>query len=212
LLANSGCPTLIGFESGRNEKEITDCKIKIKQILSVIKSDPRIDAVFISTRGPVYMHGEIKGEFTNASVSDSLLVSKNSKLTYSTYSKGLERTLDQLVGIGSVKNIYYLLENPELDFLPKETIVRPFDMWGLTIQDASVGKDLYLLRMKSYRAAMREVASDYESVTILDPSPYLCDQESCFAYKDGNFLYADDDHFSVFGASYIAKKISEEIF
>jgi hypothetical protein len=104
------------------------------------------------------------------------------------------------------------LENPELDFLSKETIVGPFYMLGLTIQDASVGKDLYLLRMKSYRATMGEVASDYESVTILDPSPYLCDQESCFAYKYGNFLYADDDHFSVFSASYIAKKISEEIF
>ena len=45
LFANSGCPTLKGFEWGENKKEVNDCQKKIEEILMIIQKDKRIEKV-----------------------------------------------------------------------------------------------------------------------------------------------------------------------
>ncbi len=198
---------------GRNSKEIDDCQIKINQILKILELDKRINKVIFVTRGPVYIHGEVKGKFTKVSVNNSLNEIKTpDRQTYEKYFDGFEKTLYQLSNSKHIKNIYYFLENPELDFLPKEVIHRPFDDWGVSIQDSTVNRSLYRLRMKKYRNLVFEKSSDFSKVDIVDVEPYMCEGNKCFAYKNGNFLYADDDHFSVFGSLYIARQTENIIF
>jgi len=50
------------------------------------------------------------------------------------------------------------------------------------------------------------------SITVIDPIDYMCDQDRCYSYKNNNFLYADDDHFSVFGSNYVAERIKGILF
>ena len=209
LLANSSCPTLIGFEWGRNKKEIATCKKKISQIISVINNSDKIDKVIVVTRGPVYMHGEVEGKFSNESVSESLLQKKNDRQTYENYKKGLRKTFTELIQLNHIKNVFYLLENPELDFLPKVAVVRPF--FGLSLQDSSMSKELYLKRMDNYRSSVNK-AKEWLDITVIDPIDYMCDQDRCYSYRDNHFLYADDDHLSVFGSIYIAEKIKDIVF
>ena len=212
LLANSSCPTLKGYFYGKTELEVENCIKKIDQILSIIKLENKVRKVFISTRGPVYVHGEVIGKFSEESVKESLNKIRGESQTYTSYILGLRSTIEVLQNTNSVEDIYYFLENPELDYLPKETIVRPFDQWGITIKDSSMDRDLYLLRMSEYRKRITSVASETANFKVLDPMPFLCDEKKCYSYKNGSFLYADDDHFSVFGSKYIAGKISQEIF
>lgn len=73
-------------------------------------------------------------------------------------------------------------------------------------------KSLYLLRMKEYRDLVESSVLNYSKTKVTDPMPYLCDAENCIAFKDNSFLYADDDHFSVYGSKYIAQKISKDVF
>jgi peptidoglycan/LPS O-acetylase OafA/YrhL len=213
LLANSSCPPYKGFIWGKNDHEREGCKKRIKQILSILESDSRIQKVFITTRGPVYIHGEVEGEFTRERVEKSLeAVSKHEKLSYESFYQGFAATLEIISDIDSVKNVYYLLENPELDFLPKDTVRRPFDRWGITVQKSKMEVDLYLLRMSKYRDVVKRVAEEYKLLEYIDPMPLLCDLEYCISFKSGNFLYADDDHYSLFGSKYIAENISKGIF
>ena len=212
LLANSSCPPLIDFIWGRNPKEINDCKIKIDQILSILESESKIDKVFIATRGPTYIHGEVDGKFTLESVNNSLSKVEQENLTYKTYFDGFIKTLSHIQDIDHVRDIYYFLENPELDFLPKEVIPRPFDRWGISAQNNTMDKSLYLLRMKKYRDLVESNVLNYSKTKVIDPMPYLCDADNCFTFKNNNFLYADDDHFSVYGSNYIAQKISNDVF
>ena len=212
LMANSSCPPLIGFEWGNNPVEVEQCKKKIKQILSIIDAEKKIEKVFIATRGPVYIHGEVEGDFTPDSVDSSLRLIRQEKLTYQAYSDGFKNTLDKLHKKTHIKAIYYFLENPELDFQPKEIVPRPFDIWDVSTNAGSVDRDLYLLRMGIYREMMLSYAGKYKKLVIIDPMPYLCDLERCYSYRDGNYLYADDDHFSVFGSRYIARRINGAIF
>ena len=210
-MANSSCPTLIGFEWGRNEKEIATCKRKISQIMRVINSSDKIDRVVVATRGPVYIHGEVKGKFSNESVSESLLQKRNDRQTYENYKKGLKETLSELSQLKHINSVFYFLENPELDFLPKEVVIRPFDSLGLSSQNSTMSKELYLKRMSNYRSSVNQAAKGLD-VTVIDPIGYICDQDRCYSYKNNNFLYADDDHFSVFGSNYVAERMKDILF
>ncbi|MCD4678246.1 MAG: acyltransferase [Desulfobacula sp.] len=213
LLANKSCPPLMQFMWGRNPKEINNCQIKISQILKIVKLDKRIEKVIFVARGPVYIHGEVNGVFTTESVNTSLNIIKTpGRQTYKKYFDGFERTLYQLNNTEHIKEIYCFLENPEIGFLPKEVLHRPFDSWDVSTKDSTIDRSLYRLRMNTYRNLVFEKSAGFSKVTIVDVEPYLCDGDRCFTYKNGNFLYADQDHFSVFGSRYIAKKVKKIMF
>ena len=46
-----------------------------------------------------------------------------------------------------------------------------------------------------------------KNVKVIVPSKFNCDENYCWAIRDGIPLYFDDDHLSVIGASPIAKEI-----
>ncbi|MBE0494515.1 MAG: acyltransferase [Thiomicrospira sp.] len=210
LLANSSCPTLQGFEWGRNDNEVEVCKVKIEQILTIIEKDPRVEKVIMATRGPVYIHGEVEGLFTKQSVDNSLALVKDQKQTYETYFDGFKNTMSRIEKMGHVKDVFYKLENPELDFLPKEVIPRPYDYFDISTNRSFMDKALYLKRMSVYR----DYASllKFPKLKLLDPVDALCDKNSCYSNMDNKFLYADDDHFSVYGSYFVSKFFEKQIF
>lgn len=210
LMANSSCPTLQGFEWGRSPKEVEECKIKIKQILRVIEKDPKIEKVIMATRGPVYIHGEVEGVFTKVSIDNSLALVKDQKQTYDTYFKGFKNTITRLESTEHVKDVFYMLENPELDFLPKEVISRPYDYFDVSTNRSFMDRSLYLERMSIYRDYI--TSSKFPKLKILDPINALCDDKKCYSHKNGQFLYADDDHFSLYGSELIARYFKNQIF
>ena len=210
LLANSSCPPFKGFLWGRNNNEIDQCKASIEQIYSVVSKDPRISKVFLSTRGPVYIHGEVKGVFTDVSVAESLKKYRNDRQTYDSYFSAFSDTLKLLDSVHHLDEVFYLLENPELDFLPKEVIKRPFDNYGLSINRDFVSRRLYLKRMEKYRNLVNNLSS--KKLTVLDPSNVFCEDDFCYSSIENKFLYADDDHTSIFGSKYIARQMEKLIF
>ena len=46
-------------------------------------------------------------------------------------------------------------------------------------------------------------------VEILDPVPYLCDEDSCYGDLNGRPLYSDDDHLSEFGNKLLVPMFSK---
>ena len=210
LLANSSCPTLPGFIWGRNEKEIEECKVKIEQIFQILEKDSRIEKVIMTTRGPVYIHGEVEGVFTEDSVERSLATRIESKASYKAYFNGFIASMEKLENLRHVKKVFYMLENPELDFLAKEVIPRPYDFFNISVNRDYVDRDLYLQRMSIYRENLNQMY--YPKLTMLDPIDALCDKDKCFSRVDGKFLYVDDDHFSVYGSEYIAQYFANQIF
>ena len=216
LLSNSGCPTLLGFKRiklGLNrratKKQISLCEEKKKQILSIIENEKRIQKVIFTTRGPFYLHGEIKGEITKGSVLESLGTTINS---VHLFTEGFNKTFHLLNKTGHVKRVYYILENPELDFNPKTAIKRPFDYFDFSSYGRKISRELYDLRMKNYRKIVRKAASMFPKISVISVTPFLCDDKECYFQKNGNILYRDDDHFSVPGSHYIAEKLSPIIF
>ena len=103
-----------------------------------------------------------------------------------------------------------MLENPELDFLPKEVIARPYDFFNLSINRDTVSRKLYLKRMYKYRKSISDLT--FSKLLILDPLNALCDDLNCVSEIKKNFLYVDHHHFSKFGSIYIANYFKNKIF
>ena len=57
LLANSGCPPLLGAVTGKIDSERQDCTLSIERLLSAIAGDGRVRHVIFATRGPIYLPG-----------------------------------------------------------------------------------------------------------------------------------------------------------
>jgi len=215
LFANSSCPTLKDFKWGKSKKEVDACQKKIEEILMLIQKDSRIEKVIITTRGPTCIHGEVEGIFTETSVKKSLSIIRNKKKSfvtpsYSSFFNGFNSTIQIIENVPHVKKIYYILENPELDFLPKEVISRPYDFFNVSINRDTVNRKLYLKRMFEYREGISNLT--FSKLSVLDPLNALCDDFNCVSKIKNRFLYADDDHFSKFGSTYIANYFQNEIF
>ena len=159
----------------------------------------------MTTRGPTYIHGEVKGKFTTKSVQNSVNRFRDfDYYNYGIFEKALRETFKQLTHIPNNQK-YYILENPELDFLPEDALPRPL----LPYISRSVSRELYDLRMSLYNQAVLKAAQN--NFTVLDPRSALCDELSC-RYFDKKFLYADDDHFSIYGSHFIAGHFQRNIF
>lgn len=46
---------------------------------------------------------------------------------------------------------------------------------------------------------MQDMAAEQCGVKILNPLPYLCDDQYCYGSMNGHSLYFDDDHLSEYG-------------
>lgn len=212
LLANSSCPPLLGFEWGRNPQEKKKCIKAKSQIMRILQADNQIETVIMTTRGPVYIHGEVEGKFTENSVNASLNHFKNSKLTYASYQNGFKKTLENLKNSSHIKRVFYYFENPELDFKPKSIIPRPFSIPGLNPLYYAVDEKLYRQRMRKYKNVITSLANQYQFLTLIDTGEFLCNYMKCQVFIGTHSLYADDDHFSVFGSNVIAAKTEHILF
>ena len=161
-------------------EQISHCERKIEQQLQVIELDSTISKIVLLTRGPVYIEGEVELPYTLESFRSSAL--DNSKdNSYSAYAKGFENTIERLSNIPHVKEIYYYLENPELGFLPKEALPRPFDLLGVSLQGSTVKRDYYNLRMKKYKEVILEKSLRFEKLKIIDVEDIFCEGEDCLS-------------------------------
>ena len=212
-IANSSCPPLPGFRWGRNEIEVSQCKAKIEQMYSLLETIPEISKLILVTRGPVYIHGETDKPRTEAGVRKNLThFIQRDRQNYEALASGFSNALQRISEMENIQTVLVLLENPELDFLPKEKIPRPFQK-NLDYQsNTGVDYSLHQKRMEKYHAIVRDAAGKKEKVLVIDLADHLCDSDFCRYKINGEFLYSDEDHFSKAGSSFVAQKLEIALF
>lgn len=189
LLANSGCPALIGAEYGRNDYEKNECKSKIEAINSFVLKHENVKTVLIFTRGATYIEpsqGVPGNEF-----SPPLIQADR-------FAAALARTTYDFVAAG--KRVYYVIENPTLPFFPGECLARPF---AISTKDCSQGAARVLQQQKHYR----EMLQGIPNLQLIDTVDAFCPNGTCLTSVDGRILYADQNHLSVWGSEFLARKV-----
>jgi hypothetical protein len=205
LLANSSCPTYLGGAMGKNIDDLNQCKSKINTTYELINSKLDIQNIILITRMS-YMYdigfGVVDGGGKPWNYHyEEFFINQNNYNQKQNFFELVEKTFSYFEDNKKV-NFYYLIENPELGFSPKNCMVRPFDLFP---NNCRLTLESYLNRAGEYRDFIYKLSQKYKNIDILDPKDMYCDDKYCYAIKDGKMLYADDDHHSLDGSLEQAK-------
>ncbi|WP_188707683.1 acyltransferase family protein [Polaromonas eurypsychrophila] len=206
LLANSGCPPLLGAVTGRNAAERQSCAQSIETIVKAVLSDKRIVTVVIASRGPQYLtgagFGPAEANYSYPPITTEPLPTKQSQLTPGKiFADGLLNTSLQLHQRGI--RVSYLLQVPELGVPARNCLGRPLVLTPQTNM-CTVEYEVYRDRMQSYRDQVLGLAQTAPYMRIINVEQALCIENKCSGFIGNQLLYADDNHLSVIGSKRVA--------
>ncbi|MDL0088303.1 acyltransferase family protein [Campylobacter gastrosuis] len=210
LVSNSSCPPYLGGAMGKNIDDIAICEQKIKDIYNLLNNKLNILGVIFITRANTYMYDRGFGKIENNEQPYNYHHIGFYKDASYNHKDIFLQSIDNTFAFFNDKKIkfFYLIENPELGFSPRKCLKRPF---GFFDNKCTINFQAYVQRSSEYRNFILEISKKYNNVVVLDPLNMYCDQQYCYAIKDGVMLYADDDHHSVSGsyiqADYLIKNI-----
>jgi len=195
---------------GKNMKDLNKCKKKINTIYKLIHSKLDIQKVILVTRfGYMYDMGfgliDGGGKPYGYHYED-FFKNKQNYNQKEIFFDVVEKTF--LYFNNKRFDFYYLMGNPELGFSPKSCMVRPFNLFK---NNCKLPLNFYLSRASEYRNFIHKLSLKYKNINILDPKDLYCDNKYCYAIKDGEMLYADDDHHSVVGSLKQAKYFIDKL-
>jgi peptidoglycan/LPS O-acetylase OafA/YrhL len=208
LLANSSCPPFINDSLGRSQNERMECRQKNIDIFRLILKLCPQKVIFIS-RGVKYITKQGFGVIDNEESIARLAF--DTPMSAQKYQEKFYENIDDIFSFFNKNHIelYFLLENPELGFSPKECMQRPFNLFAP--KTCSISLASYQERMKDYNKKTYDIAKKYSNIHIVDPKDSFCDAKSCYASKDGKILYTDDDHLNIEGSRVQARGLIGQI-
>ena len=213
MLANSGCPPLMGTTIGRTDTLRAECVRDIDRVLQPILNDPRISDVLIATRGPIYLDGTGFGASEKRLALLPIAPASLSKVTGdaspdAVFAQGLVDTARRLKAAG--KRVSYLLQVPELAFTAKDCLGRPL-AWTHPMDDCVTERAIFETRMQAYRAVVRTVSERAPFLNVIDSQDQFCDLRGCSARRQLQLLYFDNNHLSVSGSLAVAPAILDRL-
>src|SRR5690554_1120898 len=133
------------------------------------------------------------------------------------YGAGYEEYLQQFeqayietaCNIQQSRQVYVVRPIPEIGIHVPDTLYRNI-MLRRDSSDIKITLDEYHER-HAFTWAMQDEAATKCGVKILDPLPYLCDEQYCYGSRDGRPLYYDDDHLSEYGNKFLVPMF-EQVF
>ncbi|OLP05024.1 acyltransferase family protein [Rhodoferax antarcticus] len=190
------------------------CADRMNRSLKVAEDTKSTRIIVVSSRGPLYLYGKGFGEIADEQSHDRALASTNNPSVSDfreVFKTGMRSTMERLTK--KDKRVVFVLDVPELGFDPRSCVdIRPLRLTTRQIrQPCAVSRKDFDARNHEYREIVFSVLRDYPTVKIFDAAAELCDDKWCWAMKDGNMLYRDDDHLSVQGSEYIARTLSKLI-
>lgn len=221
VVANIGRDGSIPFRNttslDRKEPETAkaDALRVINQALDAAKN-PDVRTILLVSRGPVYLSGKgfSAGDRAEEKGHDRVLRDHaRPELTDHTaiWEAAMRATLTELSTAG--KRVIVVLDNPELGFDPKTCLaLRPLHLTSTNLRTpCAVSRAAFEERNRDYRALVTKVQADFPQTILVDGAKPFCDEQWCWAMKDGETLYLDDDHLSLYGARLVAKEIQPHL-
>ena len=208
LMYSLACPPLLGITRG---SETDTCELAKQTILDYVYKHPELKTIILAGRWALWAEGSYYS-FTDE-VKHFNIVDFQSKGTQdesfpAVFERGLERTVETL--LQQDREVVIISQIPEIgynvssaDFIAQRTRRDTNDIIGLPWA-------YFLERNKNVLPTLDKISTNY-NIQIVNPSEILCNESSCLPVQDGQALYTDDNHLSVFGSEYISS-IYDPIF
>ncbi|MEN9671293.1 MAG: hypothetical protein RL018_1570, partial [Pseudomonadota bacterium] len=212
LRAGAACPPFYDL-TVQHIGHAEECKDVMNGFLDEAIKDDTIKTVILTSRGPLYLTGRGFGD------GDAIFLKIKSKFAnpksdedYSdVYADAMTRTLSMLTNAN--KRVIFIVDAPEMGFAPELCVdVRPFKLIDNKKTTCGIKKEVFDKRNASYLTIIAAQAQAFPQVKFLYPSKHLCDDQFCYAKKDGIIFYRDDDHLSYEGGLKMGQLLENDIF
>ena len=212
LRAGAACPPFYDL-TVQHTGHAEECKDVMNGFLDEAIKDNAIKTVILTSRGPLYLTGQgfgdgdaiflkIKSKFAKAKSEDDFT---------DVFVDAMTRTLNMLTKAN--KKIIFIVDAPEMGFAPETCVdVRPFKLIDNKKTICGIPKNVFDKRNANYLSIIAAQTQAFPQVKFLYPSKYLCDDQFCYAKKDGIIFYRDDDHLSYEGGLRMGQLFENDIF
>lgn len=164
------------------------CKNKTKKLYDEIIPKNHDAKLIMIERTNIYFTGYNSHE-EEATFKDIRLVSGNNRITLR------DQYVNTLCNLADQKKVFVLTPTPEFSHnIPSETAKR---LMSLNKNPIELSKKDYIDRNKYTSEIFNQLNNC--NVTLLDPTKYVCNENSCFSSFKGRPIYKDDDHLSECG-------------
>lgn len=194
LYATKGCPTLLSAKRSGYECD----KFNSWLLEAVAGIDSTIPAIIVN-RYSAYLFGLQANEEPKSLVGVPIvhfdgISAKNAQAFEAQFKKELISTA---CALAEKRTVYLVRPIPEMRQDVPRSVALDL-LFGGGGGDVSISLHDYH-RRQSFIWEAQDQAAQQCGVKILDPTPYLCDQQRCWGSKDGKPLYFDDDHLNESG-------------
>jgi len=199
MSAMPGCPPLLGID--RQDQFLGSCSTYNDMLIEYLGDHPELKTVILMGRWSISADGRrFKNE--EGAAKRQIDVWRNEFGTNAElFDLGLNRTVEKLLEMN--RQVVIITGVPEVGYdVPSSYIIA--SRTGRDV-NAIIAPTLqeYLERNLDANNTINAIAKD-NPILLVDPSQALCDEKRCAVVIDGQPLYRDDDHLSIFGAHYIS--------
>lgn len=209
-LGSGGCPPFYNMESWRKaEGEV--CKDRMNHVLDYVVNNSSIKTVVLAGGSFQYVSGSGYGnEMRPIDYRLKFIPNPEAQGNADAFGQAMEYSLKRL--LDADKDIVFLIDIPELGFDPKTCVssrlIKMINRAPKTPCATTRGN--FAERNQVYRAKVAEILQKFPAVKRWDPSKLLCDDQYCWAMKDGKMFYRDDTHLSLDGSLYLGERFAPE--
>lgn len=176
------------------------CQNLINKLLENLRDNKDIKTVILSVRAITEINEK---KFV------SQKINKENE-PYINFQNGMKKTLKYLISIN--KNVYFILDTPDLEFDPKKCLNRPWRIDKNAVKNiCAVPRFQVDARRKRYLEIVMPILSEYPSVRVIDTLPAFCDDNYCWAVKDKKLFYRDHHHLNKTGSVYLGEYLRNNL-
>ncbi|MBB4863859.1 peptidoglycan/LPS O-acetylase OafA/YrhL [Pseudomonas nitritireducens] len=195
FIGTSGCPTIFGAQLDGPKQEVCQkilSRLEQRQA-QLLPGTP----VIVINRASYYLFGGLAGEpdetpnrpelyFTEPQQSPNAALLAQYRTHY----------VATACALAANHPLYLVRPTPEMGVRVPEAMGRA--MLLKRERKLSMSRSAYRQR-NAFVSQMQDLAGQQCGARVLDPLPYLCDEQKCAASRHGRPMYYDDDHLSEFG-------------
>jgi peptidoglycan/LPS O-acetylase OafA/YrhL len=201
---SSSCPTILDVD----RLDYPSCRKLNDHARSNINKYTSSVPLIIVSRTSFYFHGQnedsyIPDDFKAINFQQETSSEKKYHIAVS------EGITDTACFFAKNRDVYIMKPIPELKANVPKVMGRSLLTKGKATQ-VSITKKEYINRNKLANNAI-SIAKQKCGIKVLDPAPYLCDNNHCYGSKENLPIYTDDDHLSERGANLLLP-LFKEIF
>ncbi len=204
-IGHHGCPPFLDVAAVEPGLTRDECAASTNYAIDVAANTDSIRTVIMTLAGAKYIGAGRYFEVSDASSGRPEPVSE-------TLAKAMRKTIDVLRAKG--KSIVFVYDNPEISFDPTTCVdgARPLRLFRREVRSpCGIPRAEFEKGQQEYRSLMQSVLKDYPDIRIVDAADAMCDNELCYAVKDGAVLFRDSNHLSYGGSLLVGREIGKAL-